>query len=337
MSPSLRRRAGLAVAALLLAVSALTGCNLQTIGAPKGPMTLTATFDDAQGLVVGNSVQINNVVIGSVAHIDLHGYRARVRMQVSDKHKIPADATATIRQSTLLGEYFVDIGFPAGEQATKYLRNGDTIEHTDTSPPVEAVVGKAGQLLDAVSANDLAGMIQAGAVSLKDRGPELHHIIEQFASLTDTISAQSGNLGTTIDDLGQLGRSMAPLHDQLGTLLDNLSNTTTLMASERDRFFTTLDNFNKLLVSTNANIIQPHAQQLSDLIVEANTILASLNNSRQLIQTFLDNFANAVPRLTKAVRKGQLLFALWTDLRYPNGGPLPPFLQQLYPFGTAPP
>ena len=35
---------------------ALTACTLQTAGAPKGRLTLSAVFDDAQHLVTGHAV-----------------------------------------------------------------------------------------------------------------------------------------------------------------------------------------------------------------------------------------------------------------------------------------
>ena len=57
----------LLVVAVALAVS---GCSYQTAGAPKGDLTLTATFDDAQGLVAGHSVQMSDITIGTVTKVE---------------------------------------------------------------------------------------------------------------------------------------------------------------------------------------------------------------------------------------------------------------------------
>jgi phospholipid/cholesterol/gamma-HCH transport system substrate-binding protein len=332
LAPIRRARVALAVA-LLLASLVLGGCQLQTIGAPTGPLSLRATFDDAQGLVVGNNVQINNVVVGSVRRIRLRNYRAEVTISISDAHPIPADAVATIRQSTLLGEYFVDIGFPAGQTSGPFLHRGDAFRETETTPPVESVVSRAGQLLQAVSANDIGGIVNAGAEALNGRGPQLHRLIGQLSDLAGLLGNQSPQIGQAIDNLGQLGASLAPLRDQLSTLLDNVSRTTTMLTADRQRFFTTLTEFNKLLVSTNTNVIQPHAQQLSSLIREANGILASLNQNSSIITAAVDHFAMAVPRLTRVVSKGQLLMAEWVHVSTTTlgSGTLPPVIQGLIP------
>jgi len=310
-------RARAVLAALLVAVLAVVGsaCNLQTADAPTGPVSLTATFPDAQGLVVGNTVQINTVVIGSVTSIKLDHFRARVTMSVKAAPRIPKDALATVRQSTLLGEYYVDIAFPAQpDPARGFLVNHDTVTAPDHSTPsVEQVVGRASQLIDAVNASDLSALLTAGAQAFGDRGPQLNQLIGQLSNLLTAVGGQSQPLGQAIDNLGKLGSTLSPLASQFGTLLDNLTTTTGALASDRDRFFAALNSFNGLVDTLNNVILEPHAQQLANLLTQANGVVVTLNNSRQLLLQLIDDFAMAVPRLGKVVSKGNLLMAFWFD------------------------
>jgi phospholipid/cholesterol/gamma-HCH transport system substrate-binding protein len=317
-----RVRALLATGPILTACSVVaaclaltTACSLQTLGAPHGRLTLTATFDDVQNLVAGNTVQTSNVVIGSVTHVRLHGYQAEVTMSITDGHRIPAGTTAITRQTSLLGEYFVDLAFPAGFDpgTAQFLKKGDRITATRTDPAVEQLAGRAGQLIGAVSANDLSAIVQAGSQALGGRGPELNHLIAQASQLVTALGQQRGAIGAAIDNLGRLGSSLAPLGGQFGTLLDSVASTTQMLVQDRDKFFAALKAFNQLAVTTNDVILQPHQQQFTQLILEANAILGSLADNKATLQSLTDNFAMFVPRIVKTISAGQLLVSIWAD------------------------
>ncbi|NED57475.1 MCE family protein, partial [Micromonospora aurantiaca] len=74
---------------MVAAVLAVSGCSYKTAGAPKGDLTLTATFDDAQGLVAGHSVQMSDITIGTVTKVELAGYKAKATLSIEDDVKIP--------------------------------------------------------------------------------------------------------------------------------------------------------------------------------------------------------------------------------------------------------
>lgn len=311
------RRAGALVVAFVVIVAFGAGCQLQTLGAPRGPLTLHAEFDDVQGLQVGNSVEINHVIVGSVTRIQLNQriLKADVQMSIKKGRDVPSDASATIRQATLLGEYFVDLSVPVRDprDAPGNLKDGDTIRDASTTPPLEQVVAKAGALLQAVNANDLSAIINAAYQGIGGKGPELNQLVHQTSNLLAAFAARRQDLATVIDNFGALGRTLAPLSPQFETLLDNASAATTLLVQNRDKFFTTLNSFNQLLTVTNQTIILPHFDQFTSLVNEAATLVRVVSQQRQILLDLADNFANAVPRIGKAVSKDQVLVASWGE------------------------
>ena len=124
----------LLVVAVALAVS---GCSYQTAGAPKGDLTLTATFDDAQGLVAGHSVQMSDITIGTVTKVELVGYKARATLSIEDGIKIPKGTRAEIKVTSLLGENYVDLQLPPGASMDRgpFLASGSAITSTFWSSP----------------------------------------------------------------------------------------------------------------------------------------------------------------------------------------------------------
>jgi phospholipid/cholesterol/gamma-HCH transport system substrate-binding protein len=138
----LRRLAVVAVVGLLA-----SGCSLNLLGAPTGHLTLTARFDDVSDLGAGHTVQVANVRVGSVTRVVLDGYRAKVTMSITDGHPIPVGTTATVRRTSLLGEPFIELAFPAGVDArtARHLADGAELTATGTDPSVEdSPAGPAG-------------------------------------------------------------------------------------------------------------------------------------------------------------------------------------------------
>src|SRR5437868_3525467 len=131
------------VAAVALTVS---GCSYTTVGAPKGDLKLTATFDDAQGLVAGHSVKMSDVTVGSVTKVELDGYRAKATLSLEDGVTVPMGTRAEIKVTSLLGENYVELRLPPGGSMDRgpFLANGAAISNTSVQPAFEPVGGQAG-------------------------------------------------------------------------------------------------------------------------------------------------------------------------------------------------
>jgi len=310
-----RRRPLHLLAATAIAAVLVSGCSLQLLGAPTGHLTLTAHFDNVADLVPGHTVQVGNVVVGSVTAVTLDGYRAKVTMSIRDGHPIPQGTTATLRHTSLLGEPFVDLEFPDGFDPAhaQYLASGTELTDTAVEPDLEDLAGRAGRILDAVDARDLGAAITATDQALAGNGPELQHLVAQLDTLVTSVDAQAGPIASTIDALGRLGAGLAPFDAQIGTLVDNVSATTSLLASDSDRLVAALRSFDDLARTTTNVILAPHAQQFTDLIREADAVLGSLAQHTDLLASMTNNFDQFVVRIPHDVRNGQLLVFVWAD------------------------
>jgi phospholipid/cholesterol/gamma-HCH transport system substrate-binding protein len=304
------------VAVVVLVALTSAGCSLNLLGAPTGHLTLTARFDDVSDLGPGHTVQISNVRVGSVTKVALDGYRAKVTLSIKDGHPIPVGTTATVRRTSVLGEPFVQLTFPPGVDAVHapHLRDGATIARTSTDPSVEELAGRAGQLVAAIDPNDLASSIQASADALAGNGPELHRLVAQLSSVLTAIDAQHDDLAATIDDLGTLGRTLAPLDDQIGRLLDGTARTTQTLGADTDKLVGAVHSFDQVAAATNEHILGPHADELQALLREASAVVGSLSQNQHVLASMADSFAKFIPRITRSITKGQLLVFTWIDV-----------------------
>ncbi|MFD0539564.1 MlaD family protein [Actinomadura luteofluorescens] len=75
------------------------------------PYTVRARFANVLNLVPQSAVKVNDVAVGRVVKVALprDGWTAEVTMKVDGDVRLPANAYAELRQSSLLGEKFVQL------------------------------------------------------------------------------------------------------------------------------------------------------------------------------------------------------------------------------------
>ena len=170
-------------------------------------------FSDAEDLVVGAQVQMADVPIGRVTAISLAGTRAKVTMSIDKSARVPADATAAIDQTTILGEHFVQLQNPragVGRGADPLLADGGTITHTSVIPTVEQFVAAGAQVFGSVSTNDLAQIIAAGGQGFDGEAASLRQLLNSLSAVTTGYAGHTSDIQTLVNSLDQLGSTLAP-------------------------------------------------------------------------------------------------------------------------------
>ncbi len=129
-----------------------------------GGYDVVARFDNIGGLKVRSPVTMAGVRIGRVGGIefDEETYQAKVVLRIDRRYRrIPADTSASIYTSGLLGEQYVALE-PGGEEL--YLSQDYEIRLTESALVLEQVVGQflfsqaSGGSEKGVTAGDGAGM-----------------------------------------------------------------------------------------------------------------------------------------------------------------------------------
>ena len=100
---------------------------------------VTAEVDNANGLDAKSPVHVAGVQIGRVKSIELHGYRALLRLVLAENIKIPVDSTASVKTQGTLGDKYIEI---EPGQAKTYLANGDKIAHVTVSPGIDEILAQ---------------------------------------------------------------------------------------------------------------------------------------------------------------------------------------------------
>jgi phospholipid/cholesterol/gamma-HCH transport system substrate-binding protein len=122
-----------AIAYLSLRVGGLAG------GPPSG-FTVYATFDEIGGLKPRSQVVVSGVKVGQVTSIGLDkNYRARVELDLDPRVPIPADTSASIVTSGVLGDRYIELQLGGDPQL---LKTGEDIGFTESAVILERMIGK---------------------------------------------------------------------------------------------------------------------------------------------------------------------------------------------------
>jgi len=128
---------------VLAGIGALGYLSLRVGGLGSGPpggFVLYAAFDEIGGLKTRAPVVISGVKVGQVAGITLdEDYRARVELDVDPQVELPADTSASIVTSGVLGDRYIELQLGGDPEL---LKAGETIGFTESAVILERLIGK---------------------------------------------------------------------------------------------------------------------------------------------------------------------------------------------------
>ena len=320
---------------VLLAVVG-TSCSLRTAGSPKGELELTAEFEDVSNLVVGHSVQIADVAVGTITRIELvDDRRARVTMSIEDGVDLPVGTSAALSKTSLLGEQYVELRPPAEDAPVVgeggMLQAGDEIGETLITADFETVTERAIEFLGAISAEDVGTITSTGAQAIGGRGEDLNRLLGDLTTVVSDLDSQRVEIARTIDGFAQLADDLAANDDQVGGLIADLSDASVTLARNRHRIIGALRGIRDMTQVTNRAVLAEHTDDLVSTIQDLDPILSTLAGQRPLIEEMLTSvnefLVSTVDNLVEGSPPGGAQYAWTKGIATPSGtlgeGPSP--------------
>jgi phospholipid/cholesterol/gamma-HCH transport system substrate-binding protein len=254
--PSGMRRLAAACAAVL----ALAGCSSAGVydlplpgGADLGdhPYRVTVEFADVLDLVPQSAVKVNDVVVGRVESIGLGGadrWTPQVVVAVNGDVALPADATASLRQSSLLGEKFVELSAPSSAASPVRLADGAVItaDRTNRHTEVEEVFGALSLLLNGGGIGQLRTINQELSKALSGNEPEVKAFLSNVDKLVTDLDAHRSDITAALDGLNQLSTTLAGRDEQIRGALTDLTPGLAALAEQRGALVTMLQSLDTL-------------------------------------------------------------------------------------------
>jgi phospholipid/cholesterol/gamma-HCH transport system substrate-binding protein len=243
-------RTGLTTITAALALALTAGCTPPSLadlplpgGGPSGPaFHVTVEFTDVLDLVPQSAVKVNDVTVGSVDKIWLSGWTARVRLKVDQKVHLPDNATAAVRQTSLLGEKYVALDAPTTEKGQGTLSEGDVIplSRTRRSAEIEEVLGALGLLLNGGGLAQLKTINEELAKALDGREATARDALHQLDTFVGGLDTQKADIVHAIEALDRLSAQLSAQRATVGNAIDKLAPGLTVLAEQRAQLTTAL-------------------------------------------------------------------------------------------------
>ncbi|HUO49062.1 MAG TPA: MlaD family protein [Acidimicrobiales bacterium] len=235
-------RVALALGALGLVGSALGGC----VGSGPGTIDVKGTFSDVSDLAVGAPVQLADITVGNVKTITLSGSgtAAVVDMTVRKDAQVPADVSAELRQTTILGEHYIDL-VPSSANGPR-LADGAVLTKTEVVPGIQQLVSAGSQVFGAVNAAQVAQIVDNGAQGFGGQSTALRQLLDDFGNVVAGYASRSGEIQSIVNQVDQLSSSLAPSAQANADAISNLAQTTTILARQSDQFVSLLQSLDNL-------------------------------------------------------------------------------------------
>ncbi|WP_425296090.1 MCE family protein [Nocardia cyriacigeorgica] len=247
----MRRMATVAAAVLTgLLMASCSSDGIYSIPLPGGadvgsdPMHIDIRFDDVLDLVPQSAVKVEGVPVGRVEEISLaeDGWTANVSTVVNSSVDLPANALAEVRQSNLLGEKFIELSAPDGDDAGPRLSDGAVIPLTNTrhATEVEQVLGALSLLLNGGGVAQLQPIVSELKQALGGREDRVRAVLEQANTLIGGLEDQVDDITRALDGLETLSNRVAAQTRQLDRILDELPEGIRILEQQRPQLIALL-------------------------------------------------------------------------------------------------
>ncbi len=288
-----RRVAGvLAVLAVGLAGCGWRGLNSiplpGTAGGGPGSFTIQAQLPDVGTLEQNSRVQVGDVTVGNVTKVERQGWHALLTIRLTGDVDLPANATARIGQTSLLGSLHVELAAPTDAPPQGRLKQGSLISLASAGsyPSTEQTLAAISLLLNGGGIGQLQDITQALSTALAGRADDLRSLIEQLDRFTGSVNDQTGDIIAATDSVNNLVGRFAAEKPVVDRALTAIPAALRALADERQTLVDALDQVGKF-----SALAADSVNQTKDTVVKELKEMGPV----------LESLANAGPALTRAL------------------------------------
>lgn len=254
------RRLGLILGGSLLVVLIGAGVYFSVnyaYGAYGNYYYVTADLDRAgQQLKINGDVRIRGVKVGKISGIELVDRKARITLEIEDRFKVPDDTEAVISLKTPLGAKYVDLQFDPASGGP-YLADGDVIDEARVGPELEDLLADGTAVLDAISPDDIATILDELSSASQGRGDVVARGIRANNELSLLFAETLDPQIKALDDFVTIFGELEKVGVDLNQLADAMNEGAPVYASEAGQ----------RQLSLALKTVVPFSENLADLLI----------------------------------------------------------------------
>ncbi|GHD40803.1 ABC transporter substrate-binding protein [Streptomyces mirabilis] len=255
---------------------------------------VTVEFRDVLDLVPQSAVKVNDVTVGAVEKVELDGWHARVRLRVADSVKLPANAVAELRQTSMLGEKYVALSAPTGTAPVGRLGDGDRIplSRSGRNPEIEEVLSALSALLNGGGVAQLKTITVELNKALDGRENRVRSLLKELNTFIGGLDDQRKDIVHALEAVDRLAGRLGKEKKTIAQAVDTMPPALKVLADQRRDLTRMLTALSKLgttgtkVVNASHDDTVANLKQLRPILQQLNKAGDDLPNSLELLTTY---------------------------------------------------
>ncbi len=303
--------------------------------------TVVAYFSQTLALYPGDKVQIMGVRVGTIDKIEPAGDKMKVTFHYSNKYKVPADATASILNPSLVASRTIQLAPPY--TGGPVMQDGAVIKLDRTQVPVEYddLRDSLNRLLTDLGPTPeqpkgpFGDIIESAADGFAGKGEQLNKTLKNLSDALFALNEGRGDLFSVVKSLALFVNALHKSDQQFMALNNDLAQFTGAFTNTDREVADALQDLNQLLSTTrdfigkNGEVLAHDVNNLADVTnailqpeprdgletglhvfpnLGANVVNISAPNAGGIVgMPVINNFANPMQFICSAIQAGSRL------------------------------
>ena len=259
-----------------------------TKGNDEGSYTIQAQLPDVVTIQQNTRVRVADVNVGNVTKIEVQDWHALVTMRIDGDVHLPANSTAKVGTTSLLGGMHIELAPPTDQAPQGELENGSVIPlaAAATYPTTEQTLASVSILLNGGGLGQLQEINQTFAKAMAGREADLRSLLTQLDTFISQLNSQTDDIITATENLNSLVGQVAAKDQAVDKALTTIPQALAVLSDSRKKIADAIDALGKFSAITTDTVNQTK-----------DSFVSNLRN----MEPVLRRLADAGPALTKGL------------------------------------
>ena len=259
-----------------------------TEGRGPGSFAIQVQLPNATNLQPNSRVRVADVTVGTVTKIERQGWHALLTISVNGDVNLPANATATIGQTSLLGSLHVELAPPRNSAPQGKLHEGSLIPLSSSAanPTTEQTLAAISMVLNGGGIGQLQDITKTLSTAFRGREQDLRSLLGELDTFIAHTNEQTDDIIAATDSLNNLVAKFADKKPVVDNALRTIPDALAVLKEQRDNIAEALDQVGKF-----SALAADSTTKTKDALVK----------ELKAVGPVLESLANAGPNLTRSL------------------------------------
>ncbi len=277
---------------------AVTGCTFEgvnslplpgTVGRGEGAAVYHVQVANVGSLEPNSPVMLGDVVVGSIGRMKVTNWHADIEVSVRPDVVIPANAVATVGQTSLLGSMHLALDPPLGQAPSGALEPGSTIglDRSSTYPSTEQTLSSLSVVVNGGGLGQMGDIVREFNAALSGREDQIRDLLVRLNDFIGMLDTQRDDINASITAMDRMSSTFAAERDVITDALHRIPPALDVLIRQRPRITEALERLGRfsdtatgLINDTKDDIVrnlanlEPTLRALADVGPNLGTVLA---------------------------------------------------------------